>query len=249
KVNASYLGETYDAEWILDCSRSISNAAFYISTMTSSGTVAVEGSPSGDDLWTLNSAIRNVASGVKVTLDLSGTNLTELCDTAHNEAEPKSFLNCKNLVGIILPNTLTKIGDCSFRWSGITSIDIPSSVTTIGYCAFFQSKLTSITIPDTVTEIKANCNFYKITSLKTAVLNCKANIPDNCFNDCSGLTTVTISSNVKQIGEECFKGCSKLTTINYTGTKAQWNALTKKTDWNNSVPATVVHCSDGNVAL
>ena len=249
KVNASYLGETHDAEWILDCSRSISNAAFYIRTMTSSGTVAVEGSPSGDDLWTLNSAIRNVASGVKVTLDLSGTNLTELYDTAYGATEPQSFYNCTNLVGIILPNTLTKIGNSSLRWSGITSIDIPPSVTTIGDAAFLQCKIMSITIPSTVTTFTGTGVFNSTYTLQTAVLNCSANLPNNCFNGCSGLTTVTISSNVKQIGEGCFKGCTKLTTINYGGTKAQWNALTKKTDWNNSVPATVVHCSDGNVAL
>ena len=36
---------------------------------------------------------------------------------------------------------------------------------------------------------------------------------DRCFDDCSGLTSITISSSVTSLGRSCFSGCSGLTSI------------------------------------
>lgn len=36
---------------------------------------------------------------------------------------------------------------------------------------------------------------------------------EDCFKDCSGLTSITILSSVTSLGVECFKGCSGLTSI------------------------------------
>ena len=249
KVTVTYLELSHDAEFVLDCSKNVSNAVGYIHSMTSSGTVIVEGSVSGEDLWALNNVIRNLTAEIKITLDLSGTDLAELTDSDLSSSEPKSFIYCTNLVGLILPDTLTKIGNSSLRMSGITSITIPSSVTTIGDAAFLECSLTSITIPSTVTTISGTHICGSNSSLQTAVLNCTAKLPNYAFLNCTALTTITISSNVTGIGTDCFKGCSKLTTINYSGTTEQWNSLTKNTGWNTNVPATVVHCSNGDATL
>jgi len=251
KATAEYLGISYDYDLVFTCSRGVQAAASKISELTKSDTIAIEGEITGSDFFALNDALRhsNLPASVRVTLDLSQTNITELYDTVHNATEPQSFINCSNLSCVILPSTLKKIGNSSFRWSGITSIDIPSSVTTIGTCAFFQANgLTSITIPSSVTRINESA-FQLCANLHTAVLNCNTTIPNYCFYSCTNLTTIEISTNVRGFSKQCFYGCTSLTTINYAGTIEQWNALPKGEEVFTDVPATVVHCSDGDVDL
>ena len=83
-------------------------------------------------------------AGKYVSLDLSGSPLTEM----------KGFFQCKTLVGITIPDSVTSIDDVAFTFSGLTSITIPDSVTSIGTYAFSGSQLTSVTIG-------ANVHFYR----------------------------------------------------------------------------------------
>ena len=66
-----------------------------------------------------------------------------------------AFQYCSGLTSIIIPNSVTIIGEGAFAGcSGLTSITIPNSVTSIGYEAFYGcSGLTSINIPNSVTSI------------------------------------------------------------------------------------------------
>ena len=106
-------------------------------------------------------------------------------------------------------------------------IKCASDITSIGEYAFYDcTSLTSIEIPNSVTSIGTWA-----------------------FRDCNGLTSVTIHNNVTSIGERAFSYCSGLTSISYTGTIAQWNAITKGESWHQNVPATVVHCSDGDAPI
>ena len=69
------------------------------------------------------------------------------------------------------------------------------------------------------------------------------------FYSCSDLTSATIGGSVKSIGEEAFWGCTSLTDITFEGTVTEWNNITFGKNWNDSVPATEVVCSDGVVKL
>lgn len=74
-------------------------------------------------------------------------------------------------------------------------------------------------------------------------------IPEEAFRCCDNITSITIGKNVVSIKRLSFHFCTKLQTINFTGTVAQWNAITKSVYWNEDVPATKVICIDGEVAL
>ena len=70
------------------------------------------------------------------------------------------------MTSIVLPETLTTIGNGAFWGNELTSIVLPETLATIGKCAFKDNKLTSIVLPETLTTI-GNCVFYgnKLTSI------------------------------------------------------------------------------------
>jgi hypothetical protein len=109
----------------------------------------------------------------------------------------------------------------------VTEYILGNDVTNIGYKAFEGcSALTSITIPESVTSIESGA-----------------------FEGCSSLTSITIPESVTSLGYHAFSGCSSLETINYTGTKKQWESITKYRDWKiGSILKTVV-CSDKKVKV
>lgn len=105
-------------------------------------------------------------------------------------------------------------------------IKFATDVTSIGNSAFDnRTKMTSVEIPDSVTSI-GNSAFWAIH-----------------------ITSFTITINVATINAEAFKYCSRLADIYYTGTIAQYNAITKGNNWHQGVPATVVHCTDGDTPI
>ena len=113
--------------------------------------------------------------------------------------------------------------DCYY----LQSIVIGNNVKSIGSYAFSDCEsLTSIKIPEGVTSIG-----------------------NSAFIRCKGLISIEIPSTLTSIGNSAFVLCNGLTTITYKGTKSEWDAVVKGTDWKLNVPATVVDCADGNVAI
>ena len=79
-------------------------------------------------------------------------------------------------------------------------------------------------------------------------------IGDEAFYNCTSLVSITLPASVKKININSFELCESLTDIRFGGTKAQWNAVDKDEDsgwgeWNEDLPATCVHCSDGDASL
>lgn len=64
-----------------------------------------------------------------------------------------AFAGCLNLKSIILPNTITHIGEYAFSTSGLEYISLPESLISIGECAFEYTNLSSINLPLSIIEI------------------------------------------------------------------------------------------------
>lgn len=167
------------------------------------------------------------------------------------------FSDCKKLVGITIPDSVTHIQYNAFLGcSNLTSITIPDSVTNIEEKAFVGcSNLESVNIPNGVKWIKegtfAGCN--KLTSITIPVT--VTSIGKEAFKNCSSLTSITIPASVTSIGSYVFYGCTSLTEINVSVENTNYKsvggvlfdkATTKlmcypaaKTDYTYTVPSTV----------
>ena len=100
-----------------------------------------------------------------------------------------------------------------------------------------------------ITSIGYNA-FKGRTSLTSVIFGNSLNTIGNyVFENCYGLTSVTIPNSAISIGEGAFISCRNLTSISYEGTISQWNAITKESYWHLNVPATVVHCTDGDASI
>jgi len=101
-------------------------------------------------------------------------------------------------------------------------VQLGNAVTEIGQFAFFGiSTITTVTIPESVLRIGGG---YGAGRTRGAFQNCAGlssiTIPDSvtsigigAFRNCSGLTSVTIGNGVTSIGNAAFNGCSGLTSI------------------------------------
>ena len=147
------------------------------------------------------------------------------------------YLNGEKIVNLVIPDSVTSIGDCAFfGCTGLTSATIGNGVTSIGDSAFKGcTGLTSITIGDNVTSIGYQA-FYGCTGLTSATIgNGVTSIKDNAFKGCNikeliiadGSKTVTstmvicrgtlekvsIPDSVTIIDTYAFYGCTDLTSV------------------------------------
>ena len=160
--------------------------------------------------------------------------------TSAYDSDKGEYYTAEYLVGkLVIDDTVTSIGEYAFFYcTSLESIIIPNSVTSIGNLAFFGcTSLTSITIPDSVTSIGDNA-FSGCESLTSITIpSSVTSIGNWAFSGCTSLESITIPNGVTSIGDSAFWGCSNLTTINYTGTEANWNAISKGTNWDYNTPS------------
>ena len=150
------------------------------------------------------------------------------------------FYHCSNAKTVSLPATLTSIGNAAFAQedavsnytAGLTSVTIPQAVTAIQSYAFYHTAITEVTVPANV-KTWGKYVFSDCTKLKNARISCSS-IGSFAFTRCTALSNLTISANCKTFGQNILTYCESLKSITYEGTIAQWNAITKPSNWMSS---------------
>ncbi|MCM1167595.1 MAG: leucine-rich repeat domain-containing protein [Ruminococcus sp.] len=144
----------------------------------------------------------------------------------------------KELAKVVLPDTVTSIGDCAFdNCQSLTAVNIPGGVTalgkrvfsgclelaeikipslvrTIGESAFSSCvKVEEIVIPEGVTEI-GDYMFNVCVSLKSVVLpGTIGKIGVLAFYNCMSLGEIVIPEGVTEIGRQAFMRCAALKSV------------------------------------
>jgi len=127
----------------------------------------------------------NALNGKYAALDLRGCTGTFIPDT---NSSVSNRPNMNRLISILLPDTLTAIGDYAFiGCDSLTSISLPASLTTIGDYAFSGNSLTSINLPASLTTIG-----------------------DYAFSGCTNLTSISLPASLSTISYNVFSGCKNL---------------------------------------
>ena len=115
---------------------------------------------------------------------------------------------------LVIPSTnedgrrVTAIKAGAFKENAtVKSIIIPDSVTEIGEEAFYGCSFTKASAPAAVLAS------VKISTLKTLVVTGTGKIPDTAMNGAQALTSVEICEGVTEIGGSAFSGCKRLDSV------------------------------------
>lgn len=172
------------------------------------------------------------------------------------------FSSCTSLTSVVLEDGVKTIGGSAFfGCTSLVDVSLPESLTTIGTYAFHNcTALTDIYIPDSVTSI-STCVFYKCTALENVYLgNGITTIANSTFNECTSLKSITLPYGITSLGAYAFNNCTALRAIGfpksisslangsiyncspnlkiyYSGSSAEWNAISQGT---NSLPTSCV---------
>ncbi len=135
------------------------------------------------DAWGFETVFSGVASHVK--------SITILAPLTSIPAE--TFALASSLTSIILPSTITSIGDNAFNYCQklkYVNFEDLTNLTTIGYNAFYDCYSLS------------SANFASVTSIE-----------GYAFYDCYRLTSVVLPSNLSSVGDSAFQSCYSLAEV------------------------------------
>lgn len=150
-------------------------------------------------------------STTKLTISGSG----EMADYTTSNRAPWYDDYRNAITTVVLPDGLTKIGNCAFmNCTALTSITIPSTVTNINAQAFRGcTSLPSISIPEGVTYIQSSL-FNGCTALTSVTIPSTVTIINvQAFRGCTSLTSITLPEGLKTIDVQAFMGCTNLASV------------------------------------
>ena len=97
--------------------------------------------------------------------------------TAYAGIADGEFSAFPNLTNVLIPNSVTSIGDYAFESCDLTNLTIPDAVTSIGVDAFASCALTNLVLPGSVTSVGnvafENCSHLTAVAISSGVTNCE----------------------------------------------------------------------------
>ena len=180
-----------------------------------------------------------------------------------------AFFGCTKLVEVINKSSLSIIaGDQGNGCVGYYAKEVHNETSKIvnqddylfysydgvDYLLGYIGKDVELTLPESYNGENYEVRFAAFSNCKRLI---SINIPDSvtrigesAFSHCLSLTSITIPNSVTSIDGTMFVECLSLTSVIFNGTIAQWNTIEKRDHWvSEDIPATHVHCLDGDVAL
>ena len=159
---------------------------------------------SGDDF-----RIRQSAQGGLTITEYTGTRrqvvIPETIDGVRvTEIGLRAFEN-KNLLSVVIPNTVTAIGTVAFRRNTLSSVTIPNSVTAIDSGAFMNCGIETLTLGSRVSAIGEGA-FYRNNITELSLPSSIRTIGIGAFA-INNFSTLTIPNGITSLGRGSFTNC------------------------------------------
>jgi len=109
---------------------------------------------------------------------------------------------------VVIPDSVTFLGDYAFNQSRVSSVVLPQGLTEIPKYCFASSSVSSVVIPDTVTIIRKQAFFH-----------------------CSSFRNISLPASLKTVESDAFFIMSSLLSrdIYFAGSEKRWNRITFET--------------------
>lgn len=163
---------------------------------------------------------RNVLECI-VPPEIDGETITGIAGQSNTHSHDGAFYNCSLLTSITLPSTIVRIGTNAFdRCTALRSvyflgsiadwcrIEFPSNPLCFAHNLYINGEpVIDLVIPEGVTSIGNGAfqNCIGLTSI--SISDSVTNIGASAFAGCTGLSSVTIPDNVITMGGSAFSGC------------------------------------------
>ena len=158
-----------------------------------------------------------------------------------------SFYECSSLNSVTIPESVTRLGQEVFAYSGLSSMTMSTSVDSVGLGAFHETPWFN-NLPDGMVYINNVLYTYKGTmpdNTSLVVADGTVAISNAAFEGCSGLTSITIAESVKHIDIRAFSYCTNLSSITFLGSVTKiGNWAFEGTIWWDNKPNGVVYLND-----
>lgn len=177
----------------------------------------------------------DVTEYASADVNVEGITVNESYDISEGTLNSATFTLDQGFTEYI-PDGVTVLGGKAFQYNTlITNVEMPNSVLTIengdmygpvGYGCFYECiNLTNIKLSENLTSI-GSFAFQYCTSLTSITIPDSVTSIGSAFGNCTSLTSIIIPDSVTSIGNSAFDNCASLTDIYYTGTQAEWKAIT-----------------------
>ena len=135
-------------------------------------------------------------------------------------------INTEVVEKIVLPESVTAIGNNAFKDCTNVKIEVNGALTLIGEGAFENCNgLTEVKFGNELNNIPFNA-FKGCSSLKALILPASLTlISENAFEDCTSVAYMIIHSSTATIENNAFAGCNALSAVYYHGTEEQFNSI------------------------
>lgn len=134
-------------------------------------------------------------------------------ETGTKSVWPYAFSGA-SIESIVLPHTVTEIGQGAFNGAKLKSVELPDSVTTVGDSVFAACKeLVSVKLSQNLRRLSYNM-FNNCPNLNAVDIgDGTSSIGENAFYACESLKNISLPQNLKTIGSAAFAYCASLETL------------------------------------
>ena len=238
---------------IPDSVTSIGNSAFY----NCSGLMSIEIPDSvtsiGSSVFYCCTRLSSVVIPDSVTSISSGA--FDYCTSLRSVVIPDSvtsigsgaFRDCTSLSSVVIPDSVASIGSGAFNGCSKLQFNEYENCKYLGskdnpyyvLIALTTKNLSNYTIHED-TKVIADNAFSSCSRLASIVSpDSITSIGVDAFENCSSLSSIAIGNGIAFIGNSAFYKCSSLKNVYYTGSEAEWKAITIGASNSNLTKATI----------